>query len=546
MDKEATLQLYNTLITDNTATALGGGIWACRTGDVKIYVTEGGAVYDNNTIGESMLNVPNKGAGDDIAVYVQGGILGALLGDGYLKLSPSMLGGGANHYYKDGGVTDFDKGTHTHHHREGPGLGAPDGTERYDKNGAVLCTDTEIKDAVALKNVVSPMAKASAERAAKLIISGNSASRGAGIGTNGNLVIGRSDEEPETGSLTISKTVSGSGASTEKLFTFTVKLTDQTGAPISEWFAYSGASTVDGVTSPESGMLTFNEDGQATIQLSHGQSITIVGLPEGAAYTVTESDNDGYTVTATGAEGKIENDKTAEVKFINYKDKQTGNLTVSKTVSGSGADISKAFTFTVTLSDKTISETYGDMTFENGVAIFKLKHGESKTATGLPAGITYSVVESDNDGYTVTATGAEGKIENDKTAEVKFINHKPGGGGGGSDNPPPEDPKDPEEPEEPEEPTTPEEPDTPDEPTTPEEPGTPDEPGTPEEPNIPSEQGNPDDPEYGLDDSDVPKGGADAPEDGTIDGAPRTGDTAPTAVFAVLLLTAAGGFAINL
>ena len=61
-----------------------------------------------------------------------------------------------------------------------------------------------------------------------------------------------------------------------------------------------------------------------------------------------------------------------------------------------------------------------------------------------------------------------------------------------------------------------------------------------------SEQGNLDNPEYGLDDPDVPKGGADAPEDGTtFDGAPRTGDTAPTAVFAVLLLAAAGGFAIT-
>ena len=92
----------------------------------------------------------------------------------------------------------------------------------------------------------------------------------------------------------------------------------------------------------------------------------------------------------------------------------------------------------------------------------------------------------------------------------------------------------------PDEPTIPEEPGTPDEPTTPEEPG------TPEEPNIPSEQENPNDPEYGLDDPDVPKGGADAPEDGiTSDGAPRTGDAAPTAVFAVLLLAAAGGFAIT-
>ncbi len=42
------------------------------------------------------------------------------------------------------------------------------------------------------------------------------------------------------------------------------------------------------------------------------------------------------------------------------------------------------------------------MTFANGVATFVLKHGASKTAVGLPAGITYTVTEAeaDKDGYT--------------------------------------------------------------------------------------------------------------------------------------------------
>ncbi len=65
-----------------------------------------------------------------------------------------------------------------------------------------------------------------------------------------------------------------------------------------------------------------------------------------------------------------------------------GNLSVAKTVAGNNGDTSKAFNFTVTLGDTGINGTFGEMTFADGVATFVLKHGESKTAVGLPAGIT--------------------------------------------------------------------------------------------------------------------------------------------------------------
>ena len=72
---------------------------------------------------------------------------------------------------------------------------------------------------------------------------------------------------------------------------------------------------------------------------------------------------------------------------------KAGDLTVSKTISGNAADATKAFTFTVTLSDTAISGTYGDMTFENGVATFTLKGGESASASGLPARVSYIVTK---------------------------------------------------------------------------------------------------------------------------------------------------------
>ena len=66
------------------------------------------------------------------------------------------------------------------------------------------------------------------------------------------------------------------------------------------------------------------------------------------------------------------------------------------------------------------------MTFENGVATFTLKHNEKKTATGLPAGISYEVTESEanQDGYTTTATGATGSIVKDETTKAEFTNKK--------------------------------------------------------------------------------------------------------------------------
>ena len=109
----------------------------------------------------------------------------------------------------------------------------------------------------------------------------------------------------------------------------------------------------------------------------------------------------------------------------------TGGLTVSKTVSGSGASDTQEFTFTVTLNDNSVNGVYGEMTFKNGVSVFKLKAGESKTASDLPAEIAYTVTESGNDGYTVTVNGtdntdASGTIIAGQTAEAAFHNEKSG------------------------------------------------------------------------------------------------------------------------
>ena len=111
------------------------------------------------------------------------------------------------------------------------------------------------------------------------------------------------------------------------------------------------------------------------------------------------------------------------ITITNKKDEpQTGNLLVSKTVNSNGSltenITNKDFSFTVKLSDKSISGNYGEMTFINGDATFTLKHNETKTATGLPAGVTYTVEEASVDGYTPSYSVSTDTIPAGNTAIV--------------------------------------------------------------------------------------------------------------------------------
>ncbi len=169
-------------------------------------------------------------------------------------------------------------------------------------------------------------------------------------------------------------------------------------------------------------------------------------------YTVTEevASDSKYTPTYTS-----DGDSWLVTNTWSYVAKP-GTLVVSKTVSGDGADKTQEFTFKVTLvapitgSDidntsggilipdseklpelKVDDETqkFGDVEFVNGVATFRLKHGESKTVSNIPAGYAYTVEEIDSDGYTVTVNGTEatslaGTIEDGDVVKAAFNNYK--------------------------------------------------------------------------------------------------------------------------
>lgn len=222
-----------------------------------------------------------------------------------------------------------------------------------------------------------------------------------------------------TGSLTVKKTVTGTDGETDKLFDFTVTLTDADG------------STLTDINGRYGGMMF--EQGVAHFTLKHEQTLTAENLPAGTHFTVAETDysEEGYTTTYTGqvdvsGNGVIEQGVDANVAVENRKDKAPGNLVVTKTVAGSG-DQSREWHFRVELSDKRINGQYGDLFFKDGVAEFTLKHGESKTAKGLPESVTYQVTELEEnlDGYATTYTDDAGTITSEQDMVAAFINDKP-------------------------------------------------------------------------------------------------------------------------
>lgn len=105
---------------------------------------------------------------------------------------------------------------------------------------------------------------------------------------------------------------------------------------------------------------------------------------------------------------------------------QQGGLRMTKTVTGTGGDREKAFSFTVKLDDPAISGAYGDLLSQNGEATVNLSDGESAEASGLPADVAYTVTENgaEADGYTVKSEGAAGEILPGEIGEVHFENHK--------------------------------------------------------------------------------------------------------------------------
>lgn len=187
-DYYSTLHIYNAYVSGNTAEQ-GGGLWSCPTGEVKATVALGAYIAGNTAKTDDQ---DGKAAGDDVVNGYEKGEEAHTL-----ALADRVLGGGSVTWYADGSVyTPMGMGNTE------VGDGARYGTEGVD-NTAVDDLAGGVARNLALKAQVSDDAAKLARETATLFITGNSAKRGGGIGTNGGVVSG--DAQGELTKVEVSK-----------------------------------------------------------------------------------------------------------------------------------------------------------------------------------------------------------------------------------------------------------------------------------------------------------------------------------------------------
>ncbi|MFR0859214.1 MAG: DUF5979 domain-containing protein [Christensenellales bacterium] len=223
----------------------------------------------------------------------------------------------------------------------------------------------------------------------------------------------------DTGSLEIVKNLDGGTAEFGREFEFTVTLSRNDNIALAGTYLTQSGRTVAFEDNAAGGVT-------ARVRVAGGGSLTILGIPSGTSYTVSEADYtaDRYTTTSTGAVGVVE---TAAVRatFLNTRaNPGYGALTVTKTVEAIGGaeipDTQFVFDIALTLEDgedftgtlrttRTSGET-GRLYFNGGAASIRLSHGESVTLSGIPLGTSYTVTERAAQDMRVSSTGSEGAI----------------------------------------------------------------------------------------------------------------------------------------
>lgn len=273
-----------------------------------------------------------------------------------------------------------------------------------------------------------------------------------GVGKSDNPISGTLGSEGDVynvtvtknGQLTIKANVNSSLSSDlTGTYKFSVTLKGADGKPLSGTFQM-GSTTV-----------TFNSQGKATVSVPVNKtgdrtasgSVTVTDIPANTSYTVTPISVSKYMTldieddaTGTiGAGGEV----TVERTFT----RMSGSLTIEKEVADyNKADDGNSFQFTVTLTDDNNNFVNGTfyigetaVTFNNGEAVVTVPVNDagkgSVTITGIPAGVSYEIVENlddadeyypdwnDTDEGVVDAAdegGTTAKCFNEKTVTVEW------------------------------------------------------------------------------------------------------------------------------
>ncbi|QLL77528.1 Cna B-type domain-containing protein [Ligilactobacillus saerimneri] len=357
----------DTVFKDIFVGGVGGGIWACPTGDTTINITNGWALFDNTA--QNM---------------------------------------GADFYHEE-----KSDGVNVEVHSRA--LGGSDANWTHDRdamNGDPL-TDATIPDNTGLKSNLSADAKKLAKMLASVQIYGNIAAFGGGIGGNGGMFSGFAAEDSRTKDIVIKKVWHNDSEQdrpdhvlvdvTTVIDGVTYKVTTITLSKANNWQATLKdlPTNIDYQFAEEPVDINGDDIPDYTEEVGN---LTKVDSPDPQV--------DVYNLTLANTK----KDKTVTIKVVKHwdDDNETTKRPQAITVDVyQEVDGQQKLVGTVTLD--------ADHVDENGNWV--------GTITGLPVGATFKLVEATSAGYHVEQMGQLTKIASDAmidTYEILFVNKKDG------------------------------------------------------------------------------------------------------------------------
>lgn len=193
--------------------------------------------------------------------------------------------------------------------------------------------------------------------------------------------------------------------------------------------------------------ISFNDNGQANLKLSHNQSVKILGLPAGVHLRITEDNHPNFNATynvgggeeaddADGPTVTVPDDKNVSVNYTNTRTK-SGSLLLEKQAEGS-YPTGDAIDFTIEALDANedlddefsaaLRQTDGTtlnkkVEFNGGKADVSIKPGEKLEMNNLPLG-EYQVTEEDQDNLVTTTWKVDNKSGNGLVADDATVKDK--------------------------------------------------------------------------------------------------------------------------
>lgn len=405
------LTLYNALITQNTAGALGGGYSCCETSSTFLYLSDGIAIFDNSD-GGKINSTSSLLRGDcDKDSYIYAGLSNNpapypikdttdhsdVFICGHIKVTSKLLGGGDPQW-----------------------RGSRDGIQMNLTKGDIVAA----KEALGMKSYASDADKTLARAAANVYITRNYSGRhGGGILSNGIVYFGGKPKDytfPTAINLIGKKALlqeDGKASESVPEGAYQFALTDTNGTVISTATAASDGTIIfPSLSLSEKGTYTYlvKETTQSTVTMRTDATIYTMTVIVKAKTEILHDTDTGLTM-GTGiyyypTEVTVVNNTTGEVTFQANELHDENTVILRSTASGGAA-----FTNQLKEEEYSVNVTKVDSEEETSTlagAEFKLE---------VKNGTAYTVVSGTSSGtsgvYTYAASGTSGAVTTFVTAE---------------------------------------------------------------------------------------------------------------------------------